>query len=161
MRSRFRAHKLGINDAISIGFHFFQAFSETELGNKYPLENKEILYRHWPDQKVLLGFSKTSYKKPKWTFWPIQYVIIAVVLYISHASLRLQFELNFFACRYVCLCQWYWNNFFMPYLTLNSLKVIGEGNGNPLQYSCLENPRDRGAWWAAIYGVTESQTEAT
>ena len=38
----------------------------------------------------------------------------------------------------------------------------GEGNGNLLQYSCLENPRDRGAWWAAIYGVTESDTtEAT
>ena len=35
---------------------------------------------------------------------------------------------------------------------------IGEGNGNPLQYSCLESPRDRGAWWAAIYGVTQSQT---
>ena len=35
---------------------------------------------------------------------------------------------------------------------------IGEGNGNPLQYSCLENPRERGAWWAAIYGVAQSQT---
>ena len=34
----------------------------------------------------------------------------------------------------------------------------GEGNGNPLQYSCLENPRDRGAWWAAIYGVAQSRT---
>ena len=34
-----------------------------------------------------------------------------------------------------------------------SLSCIGEGNGNPLQYSCLENPRDRGAWWAAVYGV--------
>ena len=34
---------------------------------------------------------------------------------------------------------------------------IGEGNGNPLQYSCLENPRDRGAWWAAVHGVTKSQ----
>ena len=33
-----------------------------------------------------------------------------------------------------------------------SLSCMGEGNGNPLQYSCLENPRDRGAWWAAIYG---------
>ena len=39
-----------------------------------------------------------------------------------------------------------------------SLSCIGEGNGNPLQCSCLENPRDRGAWWAAIYGVTQSQT---
>ena len=36
--------------------------------------------------------------------------------------------------------------------------IVGEGNGNPLQYSCLENPRDRGAWWAAIYGVTQSGT---
>ena len=36
---------------------------------------------------------------------------------------------------------------------------FGEGNGNPLQYSCLENPRDRGAWWAAIYGVTQSWTQ--
>ena len=33
-----------------------------------------------------------------------------------------------------------------------------EGNGNPLQYSCLENPRDSGAWWAAVCGVTQSQT---
>ena len=39
-----------------------------------------------------------------------------------------------------------------------SLLYIGEGNGNPLQYSCLENPRDGGAWWAAVYGVTQSQT---
>jgi len=40
--------------------------------------------------------------------------------------------------------------------------IIGEGNGNPLQYSCLENPRNEGAWWAAVYGVTESDiTEAT
>ena len=34
----------------------------------------------------------------------------------------------------------------------------GEGNGTPLQYSCLENSRDRGAWWAAVHGVTESDT---
>ena len=34
----------------------------------------------------------------------------------------------------------------------------GERNGNPLQYSCLENPRDRGAWWAAVYGVAQSRT---
>ena len=39
-----------------------------------------------------------------------------------------------------------------------SLSFIGEGNGNPLQCSCLENPRDRGAWWAAVYGIPQSQT---
>ena len=50
---------------------------------------------------------------------------------------------------------------------LSSLKIknnvvyfltSGEGNGTPLQYSCLENPVDRGAWWAAVHGVTRSQT---
>ena len=39
-----------------------------------------------------------------------------------------------------------------------SLSCIGEGNGNPLQCSCLKNPRDGGAWWAAVYGVAQSWT---
>ena len=39
-----------------------------------------------------------------------------------------------------------------------SLSCIGEGNGNPLQCSCLENPRDGGDWWAAVYGVAQSRT---
>jgi len=39
-----------------------------------------------------------------------------------------------------------------------SLSCVGEGNGNPLQCSCLENPRDGEAWWAAVYGVTQSRT---
>ena len=40
-----------------------------------------------------------------------------------------------------------------------SLSCIGEGNGNPIQCSCLENPRDGGAWWAAVYRVAQSQTQ--
>ena len=40
-----------------------------------------------------------------------------------------------------------------------SLSCIGEGNGNPLQCSCLENPRDGGSWWDAIYGVAQSETQ--
>ena len=39
-----------------------------------------------------------------------------------------------------------------------SCSCTGEGNGNPLQCSCLENPRDRGVWWAAVYGVAQSRT---
>ena len=42
-----------------------------------------------------------------------------------------------------------------------SLPCIGEGNGNPLQCSCLENPRDGGAWWAAAYGVAKSRIRLT
>ena len=44
---------------------------------------------------------------------------------------------------------------------VNSWKIssgLGEGNGTPLQYSCLENPMDRGAWWAAVHGIAKSRT---
>ena len=46
--------------------------------------------------------------------------------------------------------------FISIYITTNELQ--GEGNGTPLQYSCLENPMDGGAWWAAVHGITKSQT---
>ena len=41
--------------------------------------------------------------------------------------------------------------------TVMAMVFLGEGNGHPLQYSCLENPVDRGAWWAAVYGVAQSR----
>ena len=43
-------------------------------------------------------------------------------------------------------------------LTFHFPALEKEGNGNPLQRSCLENPRDGGAWWAAVYGIAESDT---
>ena len=46
-------------------------------------------------------------------------------------------------------------NTFYPLITFIN---IGEGNGNPLQYSCLENPMDGGAWWAAVHGISRCQT---
>ena len=45
-----------------------------------------------------------------------------------------------------------------PVLIPGSGRSPGGGNGNPLQYSCLGNPMDRGAWWSTVYGVTESDT---
>ena len=51
--------------------------------------------------------------------------------------------------RYLIKMNWIWQ-------LLTS--YIGEGNGSPLQYSCLENPVDRGAWWAAVHGVAQSWT---
>ena len=39
------------------------------------------------------------------------------------------------------------------------MDTFGEGNGNPLQYSCLESPKDGGTWWAAVHGVTKSWTQ--
>ena len=44
-------------------------------------------------------------------------------------------------------------------LILGSGRSLGEGNGNPLQYSCLENPINRGAWWAIVHGVPKSQVQ--
>ena len=45
-----------------------------------------------------------------------------------------------------------------PGLIPGSGRSLGEGNGNPLQYSCLENSMDRGSWWAIVHGVAKSQT---
>ena len=46
----------------------------------------------------------------------------------------------------------------LSHLIMTTGKTIGEGNGTPLQYSCLENPMDGGAWWAAVHGVAKSRT---
>ena len=46
----------------------------------------------------------------------------------------------------------------IEFLSLGQEDSPGEGNGNPLQYSCLENPMDGGAWWATVHGVTNSRT---
>ena len=49
-------------------------------------------------------------------------------------------------------------NYFFRKSSSSALMKDGEGNGIPLQYSCLENPTDGGAWWAAVYGATQSRT---
>ena len=46
----------------------------------------------------------------------------------------------------------------VPVVYFYVVVYFGEGNSNPLQFSCLENPRDRGGWWAAVYGVAQSRT---
>ena len=52
----------------------------------------------------------------------------------------------------------HWQAGSLPLILLTSLKT-GEGNGTPLRYSCLENPMDGRAWWAAVHGVAKSQTQ--
>ena len=51
------------------------------------------------------------------------------------------------------------NNLCNQYLDVSNVRCLGEGNGNPLQYSCLENPMGRGAWWAVVHGVSKSRTQ--
>ena len=65
-----------------------------------------------------------------------------IVKLVSEVSSRAGFGLTVYMCMLVCVY------------------VCTEGNGNPLQCSCLENPRDGRAWWAAVYGVTQSWTRS-
>ena len=58
---------------------------------------------------------------------------------------------------YTCFCSHFAHVILLNFLEYVAI-ICGEGNGTPLQYSCLENPRDRGACWAAIYGVAQSRT---
>ena len=67
-----------------------------------------------------------------------------------HQHLINLFNLNY-SNRYVVLSHCVFDLYF-------PIDHCGEGNGSPLQYSCLENPRDRGAWWAAAYGVAQTWT---
>ena len=60
---------------------------------------------------------------------------------------------------YILLLQYFVSSDIITFLDLMNLReLLGEGNGTPLQYSCLENPMDGGAWWAAVHEVAKSLT---
>ena len=70
--------------------------------------------------------------------------------------------LSIYVCISICFANktmlYHVSSFHIFYELTHRSLVTGEGNGTPLQYSCLENPMDRGAWWAAIHGVEKSRT---
>ena len=73
----------------------------------------------------------------------------------NHVVCILVLLFNFMFVRFICVTAcWDTSLVFIDVHCGN----IGEGDGNPLQYSCLENPMDGGAWWAAVHGVAKSQT---
>ena len=82
-------------------------------------------------------------------FWKISILFSTVLAptYISTSSVR-GFPFFHILANTCYLCSFWWWPFWQ----------VGEGNGTPLQYSCLENPMDGGAWWAAVHGVTKSRT---
>ena len=83
----------------------------------------------------------TKYREAK--FFPVLY-------YACHWN----FFTNFFVCLLFGDLHFFWKSV----LGTSILRLMGEGNGNPLQYSCLEIPMDRGAWWATVHGVAKSWT---
>ena len=66
----------------------------------------------------------------------------------------MHFNLNALYFNVMDILEWSVMRFYCVLLS----NVLGEGDGTPLQYSCLENPMDRGAWWAAVHGVMKSRT---
>ena len=70
--------------------------------------------------------------------------------------------LSIYVCISICFANktmlYHVSSFHIFYELTHCSLLTGEGNGTPLQYSCLENPMDRGAWWAAIHGVEKSRT---
>ena len=61
-------------------------------------------------------------------------------------------------CWSICPVHWCEPIYFVDFKFPSIYYMVGEGNGTPLQYSCLENPTDGGAWWAAVHGVAKSWT---
>ena len=95
-----------------------------------------------------------SLRSPSYTFHlahyhPKQDLYISQTCYLVPTSLLIYWRVP----SHICIMFVAFNLFFITSLTFS-----GEGNGNPLQYSCLENPMDGGAWWAAVHGVVKSPT---
>ena len=85
---------------------------------------------------------------------------MATLVFFKTRVLILEWTLTMFDVTWTELSSESWNALAVKREGLHFcllLSCIGEGTGNPLQYYCLENPRDGGAWWAAVYGVAQSQ----
>ena len=123
---------------------------------------------------------------PLQAFWKFPILLLPyglLILFFCHTALILELTFYLFICIFIVCSMWNlilwlgiqpgpptlgtlslssWTTRKVPILglwfTLSNDPFIGEGNGNPLQCSCLENPRDGGAWWADIYEVAQSRT---
>ena len=78
------------------------------------------------------------------------------MLYFRISFSTQNYDFKFHTSNKIPVCKFHQ---FMVFHFASMSLFIGEGNGNPLQYSCLENPVDRGAWWAAVHRVSESWTQ--
>ena len=107
-----------------------------------------------------------SLKVSSWENDGLNVCDLSVWIHMSHLG-RIELISTMFVCSisYLLFVLWNLNSYSYPHVNILYFPTIhcasgatGEGNGSPLQYSCLENPVDRGAWWAAVHRVTQSQT---
>ena len=87
---------------------------------------------------------------------PLSVVSFAIIFSHSESCLFTLLIVSFAVQKLLSLIKSHLFTFVFIFITLGDGR---EGNGTPLQYSCLENPRDGGAWWAAVYGVAQSRTQ--
>ena len=113
---------------MSVSSHFYTLKSRTKVSCYFSCLHEHNHVVGWDSEKAMAPHSSTLAWKIPWTEEPGGLQ--------SMGSLRVGHD----------------------WATSLSLSCIGEGNGNPLQCSCLENPRDGGAWWATVYGVAQSWT---
>ena len=113
-----------------------QIFSSCKTETQYPLN-------------PISTSSKLYILDPTFKSYNMVFVFLSLIYFTQYGNLQV----------HSCCCKWQ-NSFFMaPQYLVSSIGVTGEGDGTPLQYSCLESPRDRGAWWAAVSGVAPSQRQ--
>ena len=109
------------------------------------------------------AFLKSSvclYYRTRLSDWSDLYTYIYILIYIYiyvNPNLLIYPSLSFIFCNQLYFGKASARNAGDPGLILGSGKSPVEGNGNPLQYSCLGNPMDRGTWWATVHGITKSQ----
>ena len=115
---------------------------------------------HLPPHSTALGW----YRAPVWVSWAVQQIPLGYVFYYGNVSLEKAMAPH--SGTLAWKIPWMeepgrlqsMGSLRVGHDWVTSLSRIGEGNSNPLQCSCLENPRDGGAWWAAVCGVTQSWT---
>ena len=119
-------------------------------------EKRTLLHCWWdcqlvqPLQKTMEVPHEIKNRDTIWSSWRRQWHPTPVLLPGKSHGWRSLVGCSPWGCEESDMTEWLHFHF--------SLSCLGEGNGNPLQCSCLENPRDGGAWWAAVYGVTQSRT---
>ena len=138
---------LKLKSEISLNFQNYQMHcNKSKFKKELDEEVSQVDYIKLKEQKIFLLFTLISNIE-----WRRQWQPTPVLLPRKSHGWR-----SLVAC-----CPWgRWGSDTTEQLHFHfSLSCLGEGNGNPLQCSCLENPRDSGAWWAAVYGVAQSQTQ--
>ena len=125
-----------------------------------------VVKTHLPIQETRVGSQGSLAGYSPWSFKELDMTEQLNCNYnsntLSHSRIEVRagFDSNV-ALTWLTFCGSQWRHFLLVVAHIHfhfSLSCIGEGNGNPLQCSCLENPRDCGAWQAAVYGVARSRT---